>query len=174
MPANNTDTTLETSFTTSGIAYTVPVRYVPGECVLSPGEASALQQTLIENIRNNWVAKVKAAAEEGKTLSMEEFAEYAAAYDFGIRGTRTPSDPVLSAERTIITSKLKVALASQGIDWKTLAEDKQEAFIDRVLAAGTYHAEAERVAEAQAAARAAKAAATAGAAALDISALLAG
>ncbi len=115
--------------TIAGQVFAVPVRYSAG-MVLTDGEASALNQTYHENLRNNFAKVVKESrvvppAAEGeepgtKELSEEDIAAlqsqldaYAAEYQFGVRvaSTRTPVDPVereaLNLAKEAIRGKLK-------------------------------------------------------------------
>lgn len=91
--------------TIQGQTYNVPLRYEEGD-ELTAGEASALNQTYHENIRNN-LAKL---AKEGG-LTQEKVDEYAAAYQFGVRTSSGVSrDPVQSRAMTIARNKVKDAL----------------------------------------------------------------
>jgi len=87
--------------TIQGAVYRVPNRYAEG-AVLTAGEANALNQTLAENIRNNFAASIKklrgegdAELTEGQIASIQsEIDAYASTYEFGIRQAREPLDPV--------------------------------------------------------------------------------
>lgn len=96
--------------TIAGHTFNVPVRYEEG-MELTPGEASALNQTYHENIRNNLAKKAK----EG-TLSQTEVDEYAAAYQFGIRaaGTGVSRDPVMSEAMRIAKKQIAELLKKNG------------------------------------------------------------
>lgn len=76
------------TITIAGRSFTVEPRYAEGH-TLSANEASALNQTFFENLRNNFAGKAK----EGGT--QEEFDQYSSAYQFGVRtggggGSRDP------------------------------------------------------------------------------------
>ena len=55
--------------TIAGNVFAVPLRYAAGH-VITEGEASALNQTLCENVRNNLAPKIKKELAEGKTLEL--------------------------------------------------------------------------------------------------------
>ena len=67
------------AITIAGARFTVPLRYAEGH-VLTAGEANALNQTYLENCRNNLSGKAK----DG-TLTQEIVDQYAASYVFGQR-----------------------------------------------------------------------------------------
>lgn len=103
------------SITIQGETFTVNPPYVAGH-VLKENEASSLNQTWAENIRNNFATKVKAGTEAGigKHVLQQQLDEYASKYEFGVRtgGGRT-TDPVeqearAEAKKTVI-EKLKIA-----------------------------------------------------------------
>lgn len=116
--------------TIAGSTYNVPVRYEEGH-ELSAGEASALNQTYHENIRNNLAKQAK----EG-TLTQEAVDAYAASYAFGIRsGGGASRDPVMAEAMRIAKSKITAALKAAGkkvSDIETSAlNDAAKALIDR-------------------------------------------
>jgi len=96
--------------TIAGSTFNVPVRYEEGH-ELTAGEASALNQTFHENIRNN-LAKL---AKEG-LLSQEKVDEYASQYQFGIRaaGTGVSRDPVMSEAMRIAKKQIAELLKKSG------------------------------------------------------------
>ena len=110
-PAEPTAPTTD-QITIAGQTFSVPLRYTAGH-VLTEGEASALNQTYHENLRNNFAKTVKEArvvppANEGDEPGTRELDDadiarlqsgldtYAASYEFGVRvaSTRTPADPI--------------------------------------------------------------------------------
>jgi hypothetical protein len=163
MPANNPDTSATLELTIQKQTFTIPHRYVAGAATLTEGEAHALQQTYAENLRNNFAARMKAAAEQDPPvqLSQADLDSYVGEYDFGIRiSGGIARNPVESAERSLAQAAVKVTLTSKGKSWKALTEEQQEALVDRFVATGKFRADAERLVEARKAARdAAKAAA---------------
>lgn len=78
--------------TIAGQAYAVPMKYSEGH-ELTAGEASALNQTFHENVRNNLAKKAK----EGN-LTQADVDSYAGAYEFGVRtaGAGATRDPIMS------------------------------------------------------------------------------
>ena len=80
-----------------GENYDIAEKYSAGHA-LTAGEASALNQTFFENIRNNVAVKLKKAAEAGPINVQHWQAEidaYASAYEFGVRAVRSSSlDPI--------------------------------------------------------------------------------
>lgn len=94
--------------TIGGNTYNVPLRYEEGH-ELSAGEASALNQTFHENIRNNLAKQAK----DGN-LTQEAVDAYAASYQFGIRSGGASRDPVQSEAMRIAKSKITAALKAAG------------------------------------------------------------
>lgn len=115
--------------TIKGQLYNVPLRYAAGD-ELTAGEASALNQTFHENIRNNLAKK----AEEGQ-LDQAGVDAYAADYQFGVRTGGASRDPVMSEAMRIAKTKVTAALKSAGkkvSDYETSAiNDAAKALIDR-------------------------------------------
>lgn len=95
--------------TIAGATYNVPLRYEEGH-ELTAGEASALNQTFHENIRNNLAKQQK----DG-TLTQEIVDKYAAEYAFGVRsGGGVSRDPVMSEAMRMAKAKLSEALKAAG------------------------------------------------------------
>ena len=95
--------------TIAGSPFKVLERYEEGH-ELTAGEASALNQTMRENIRNN----LASLAKEGK-LTQDEVDKYATEYQFGVRtggGGRT-TDPVMSEFMRLAKAQIKAALKTQ-------------------------------------------------------------
>jgi hypothetical protein len=94
--------------TIQGQTFNVPVRYEEGH-ELTAGEASALNQTYHENIRNNVAVKIR----KGETVEQSFVDEYALAYQFGVRasgGGGVSRDPVMSRAMVIARNKIKETL----------------------------------------------------------------
>lgn len=140
--------------TVQGLTFNAPQPYAAGH-VLTEGEASALNQTLAENLRNNFAPKVKAAlAEFRKANEISEdtevgvdkldkdeldklFAEYAAAYEFGVRrasSPRVPKDPVEAEARKIALEKVKAAIKAKGFALASIDRERLEKLTDDALA----------------------------------------
>ena len=106
------------SITIQGETFSVSPRYKEGD-TLSANEASALNQTYFENLRNNFANKVSAAKDNGTfdlELLQSEFDTYAEEYQFGVRtgGGRT-ADPVMSEAMEIMRELVRKSIRKQGI-----------------------------------------------------------
>ncbi len=90
--------------------FNVPLRYEEGH-ELSAGEASALNQTYHENIRNNLAKKAK----EG-VLTQADVDAYASEYQFGVRaaGVGVSRDPVMSEAMRIAKKQIGELLKKNG------------------------------------------------------------
>lgn len=93
--------------TINGTTFTVMERYEEGH-EITAGEASALNQTLRENIRNNLSKK------EG--LNQDMIDQYANEYQFGVRsaGSGRVSDPVMAEYLRLAKAKIKDLLKAKG------------------------------------------------------------
>ncbi len=118
------------TITISGHAFQVPVRYAEGH-ELTAGEASALNQTYHENLRNNFAKKVKEGVEAnvGLDILQQQLDAYAAEYEFGVRaaGGGAPRDPVMSEAMSIAKGIIRQALKKKGkkvseVDPKAITE----------------------------------------------------
>lgn len=100
--------------TIAGHKFSIPQPYAEGH-VLTAGEASALNQTFAENVRNNMAKKVK---ELGDTTDAHEAVEkYAEEYQFGVRnaaGPRVARDPVRAEAISLAKAKIREALKAKG------------------------------------------------------------
>lgn len=112
--ANATPLTYD-QITIQGTVFRVPVRYAAGH-TLNDGEASALNQTLHENLRNNFAKKVAEGQEAGlpqETLQ-QQLDDYANDYAFGVRtgGGGFRGDPVMTQAmnmaRDLVRNQIKV------------------------------------------------------------------
>lgn len=98
--------------TIAGTTFTVPLRYEEGH-ELTAGEASALNQTYHENIRNNLAGKIK----KGETVDQAAVDAYAANYAFGVRTAGTGGvtrDPVMSEALRIAKKQVGDLLRKNG------------------------------------------------------------
>jgi hypothetical protein len=108
--------------TIAGQVFHVPVRYEEGHELLA-GEASALNQTYHENLRNNFATRVKEGLEGGKTVEalQTELDAYAESYQFGVRtGGGAVRDPVTSEALRIAKEKIREYLKSKGVKGKDM------------------------------------------------------
>lgn len=145
-----------TQITVQGLTFDAPQPYTAGTKELTDGEASALNQTLAENLRNNFAPQVKKALEEYKKANnlpedaevgvdqldhealIEAFDKYADEYEFGVRraggGTRAPADPVGREAHRIASAKVREALKKKGLKIDSVSKEKMAEFIEGVLA----------------------------------------
>ena len=86
--------------------FTIPSRYVPGPRVLTEGEAKALDQLMMENIRNNvapWIRQAEAEAPHHilplpvHESLQERIWDYAVAYQFLARSRTRPVSAIDAA-----------------------------------------------------------------------------
>jgi hypothetical protein len=140
--------------TVQGLTFSVPRPYLAGH-VLNEAEASQLNQVFGENIRNNFAAKMRGKVEEYRKANSipddqeigadvldkdtldAEFAEFANAYEFGVRQSsgspRTPADPVAKEAQRIARERVKGALVKKGVKLSTVSEEQWKAWIAQVL-----------------------------------------
>lgn len=141
------------ALTIQKIEFQAPAPYNEGD-TMNLAEANTLNQTLGENLRNNFADKVKKAVEAAGEagLSAEsterlrvEFAEYAASYEFqGRRQRRETLDPV--GREALKMAKVAVHSAIRARDMKIeeLPEDHVEKLIKQYAAKPEVQAEAQR------------------------------
>ncbi len=103
--------------TIAGHSFNVPVRYEEGH-ELTAGEASALNQTYHENLRNNFAKKVKDAGASADLAALQaELDQYAEAYQFGVRtsgGGGVSRDPVMSEAMRIAKTQIGDLIRAKG------------------------------------------------------------
>lgn len=151
-----------TKLTIQGLEFEVEAPYKEGD-VIDANEASALNQTFVENIRNNFAATIKAAkAEICKTngwvtkdgdkevpdlervsndaLDMDEinasFVKYVESYEFGTRrvgGTRAPADPVEREARRLAWEKVKELLKAKGYSVNKIEAETKDRLVGQAL-----------------------------------------
>lgn len=112
------------NITVQGIILSAALPYEEGH-VLTANEASSLNQTWVENLRNNYAGKVKEVLEklggaenltdEGLEELQKDFDSYQDGYEFGVRGGgREAMDPVFSQALKLAEGKVKEALKNKG------------------------------------------------------------
>lgn len=142
------------SITIQGLEFEAPQPFAEGH-VLTAGQASALNQTFAENLRNNFAPNVKKAmAEYRKTNGLAEDAEvavtsldhdalqaefdkYADEYEFGVRragGLRTPTDPVAREAHRIAQERVKAALNKNNVKLSSVSKEKMGELITKLIA----------------------------------------
>jgi len=141
--------------TIQGLPFEVQDLYSAGPRELTAGEASALNQTRAENLRNNFAPKIKAAMDEyRKANSLAEDAEiavtsldhdalsaafdaYATEYEFGVRkagtGTRTPTDPIERESIRVAKERVKAGLNKKGIKLDSVSKEKMTELVQQVI-----------------------------------------
>lgn len=140
--------------TIQGTVYTVPAPFVEAHPITA-GEASALNQLLAENVRNNVAGKIKAEvakAEEEKRdpvpFTQEEVDEYVADYEFGVRragGSREASLPPEEREaRRIAREMIGAKLKEKGLTIKSVAPEKMEELVAQLATREDVKKEADR------------------------------
>lgn len=150
----DTETAPTTQITIQGLPFEAPQPYKAGAYTLSEGESSALNQTLAENLRNNFAPKIKAAIEAFRKANglgedvevpvteldhealIEEFNKYADEYEFGVRragGVRAPVDPVGKEAHRIASQKVRDALKKKGVKIDTVSKEKMGELIAAVI-----------------------------------------
>lgn len=118
MPEINSHTPKE-DFTINKQIFQVYKPYAAGH-VLTEGEASALNQTFSENIRNNFAANVKSHLEGGtfdQAAMQATLDEYMSKYEFGVRsyqGPRLSGDPVMARALELAREKIKAKIREVG------------------------------------------------------------
>jgi hypothetical protein len=103
--------------TIAGKTFEAPVRYEEGH-ELTAGEASALNQTYHENLRNNFAKRVKDSIDNNTfdaELLQTEFSDYAEEYQFGIRVGGVTRDPIMSEAMQIAKGQIRAALKKKGV-----------------------------------------------------------
>jgi len=105
--------------TIQGQTFRVPIRYAAGH-TLTEGEAGALNQTLHENLRNNFAKKVAEGTEAGVPLEtmQQQLDDYAADYQFGVRtgGGGFRGDPVMTLAMGMARELVRQAIKLKGLD----------------------------------------------------------
>ena len=146
--------------TIAGFDFEAPQPYCDGYTI-SLGEALILNAQLQENLRNNFMKRIKARrdkvlAAEGHDLNATdlaflrtEFATYAAQYRFPtVRTSRQASDPVDAAAHKIAEDIVRTKLNEKGRRFEEVPEEELERHIDRIRSMPRIREEAERRVEA--------------------------
>lgn len=99
--------------TIDGLEFTIPQPFEDGH-TCTANEASALNQLLVENTRNNFAQKIKRAKEKGEELpEQSDLDAYVSGYEFGVRSVQT-SDPVQVEAREIVLPHIKASIQTAG------------------------------------------------------------
>lgn len=144
------DTDAPTTIKIQGILFPATPRYAEGH-PLTAQEALVLNQTLFENLRNNFASHIRKALDAKREGQPEDFTpeftadelndlqvkfgEYASAYSFSApRAPRTPVDPLQREMRAIAKDRVMAALAKKNISVRALPEGKMDEYITALLA----------------------------------------
>lgn len=123
--------------TISGLVFQSPNRYAEGH-VLTSGEASAMNQLLSENLRNNFATQVKKAQTEGEAAIAAlptAFTSYAEGYEFsGKRRASAGVDPIEREARKLAKADLLAALRGKGVKISDYPEDLLEEKVKTLVA----------------------------------------
>lgn len=113
----------KTSLTIKGLEFSISEPFKEGH-VLTSNEANVMNQTLRENIRNNFayvLAELQETAAKGETILdipavQAQLDKYVEDYEFGVRrgGGRMPADPVEKEALTIAKDLIRGALKKAG------------------------------------------------------------
>lgn len=121
-------------FTCQGIILSAPLPYEEGH-ELTKNESAVMNQTWVENLRNNFAAKLQKLCKEHKVEDAEKlpedikktvqktFDDYAEGYEFGVRGVSTV-DPVRAQAVQLAIAKVKEALKKKGHKLSEIGADK--------------------------------------------------
>lgn len=136
-----------------GHTFSTKAPYSEGH-VVSANEAAVLNQTLAENLRNNFaktVAKVndiakaadRAVTQDELDALQAEFDKYAEGYVFGVRrATRAPADPVLREATKLASAAIRAMLKKRNVE---VSDEKFDELVDQLLASRPqYKEEAQR------------------------------
>ena len=105
-----TDKTPRKPITIAGKVFQIPAPFKDGDAV-NPNEASALNQVLAENVRNNLAKQVKS---NGK-FSQTDVDSYVSGYAFGVRTVIGRSlDPIQKEAMIIAREKVREAIVKKG------------------------------------------------------------
>lgn len=117
MPEINSSTPRE-QYTIAGQTFNVFQPYAEGH-VLTANEASSMNQTFAENIRNNFAKRVKEAVDAGtfdQDMLQSQLDDYMNDYEFGVRtgGGGRVGNPVEAEALRIAKDKVRAALQRKG------------------------------------------------------------
>jgi hypothetical protein len=105
--------------TIQGQVFRVANRYKIGDTLSTEGEVNALNQTLHENLRNNFAKRVTEGVEANvpKETLQQQLDDYANDYQFGVRGPGGfRGDQVMTVSMNIARQMVRDAIKSKGID----------------------------------------------------------
>lgn len=128
--------------TIQGFPFEVPTPFAEGH-VLTETEAQVLNQTLAENLRNNFGAQIKKSKEEAEAEGnryepdlaalQSAFQDYIAEYEFGAKrggGGGVQLDPVERKARNLASAAIKRAVQAKGLKIKDVGTEKIKELAD--------------------------------------------
>lgn len=119
--------------TINEVIVSIPQPFVAGH-VCTAGEAASLNQTLIENTRNNLAGKAK-REKDPVPVTQEGADDYVANYEFGARGgSRSAMSPVERKAYEIAEAKVREAIKAQGIKFTEVPDEDYDALVEEVAA----------------------------------------
>lgn len=130
------------NLTILGLQFDIPTRYAEGhKC--STNEAAALNQTMLENVRNNRAKRIKEVIDEAGGAEkvtpqqvaelQKEISEYASTYTFYPSPARI-ADPVENLARRTAWDIVKDGLRKNpNVKMKDLTDDDKNKLIDDIL-----------------------------------------
>ncbi len=112
--------------------------------VLSEVEASVLNQTRLENLRNNFAIKLKKFLDDAgitadkvsasiKATIQTNFDEFQEAYEFGSRGGRGSVDPVKRQAMILALGKVRDALKAKGVKLSSVSSEKMNTLAEDAI-----------------------------------------
>lgn len=120
--------------TCQGLILSAPLPYDEGH-ELTKNEAAVMNQTWVENLRNNFAGKIQKACKDAGVEEAEQlddstkaslqktFDDYAEGYEFGVRGV-SAVDPVRAQAVQLAIGKVKEALKKKGHKLSEIGADK--------------------------------------------------
>lgn len=127
--------------TVQGFRLSVPVPFAEGH-QLTETEAAVLNQTLAENLRNNFGSQIKKSREDAEAAGNEyapaaadlqaAFNDYVAEYEFGAKrgGGGVTVDPTERKARSLAKDTIKRAVQHKGLKIKDVGNEKITALAD--------------------------------------------
>lgn len=119
--------------TINDVVVSIPQPFAAGH-VCTAGEAASLNQTLVENTRNNLTGKAK-REKDPVAVTQAGVDEYIAAYEFGARGgSRSTMTPVERKAWEIAEEKVRAAIKAQGIKFSEVSDEDYDALVSEIAA----------------------------------------
>ena len=123
------------TFAVADMEFSCPEPFEEGH-TCSDNESSALNQLLIENVRNNMRSKIEKAMKEGKPVEeiQAQITGYVEGYEFGKRSTGgSKKDPVDIKAFQIARDLIKKSLKAEGHNLRTVENDNINMLAEQLL-----------------------------------------